>query len=109
MGGRSLDSLLWESLSRRSFLTGGLTLVGLADPRPNAGAARLQDARFATTPFTLGVASGDPAPDGVVLWTRLAPEPLIGGGMEPADMEVTWQLARDEAMRDVVRRGRAVA
>src|SRR5258708_4870588 len=34
-------------------------------------------------PFTLGVASGDPWPDGVVLWTRLAPQPLQGGGMPP--------------------------
>ena len=24
-------------------------------------------------PFTLGVASGDPLPDGFVIWTRLAP------------------------------------
>ncbi|MEJ7719302.1 MAG: alkaline phosphatase D family protein [Ilumatobacteraceae bacterium] len=31
--------------------------------------------------FTLGVASGEPTPDGVVLWTRLAPDPLMGGGM----------------------------
>ena len=31
-------------------------------------------------PFTLGVASGDPAPGGVVLWTRLAPRPLLADG-----------------------------
>ena len=36
---------------------------------------------FASNPFALGVASGDPTPDGVVLWTRLAPDPLNGGGM----------------------------
>jgi alkaline phosphatase D len=29
--------------------------------------------RFADHPFSLGVASGDPAPDGFVIWTRLAP------------------------------------
>jgi alkaline phosphatase D len=33
-------------------------------------------------PFTLGVASGEPLPDGVVRWTRLAPDPLGGGGMD---------------------------
>ncbi len=36
--------------------------------------------RFASYPFTLGVASGDPRPDGVVLWTRLAPDPLAEDG-----------------------------
>ena len=77
--------------------------------RLDARPVRLQEARFPTTPFTLGVASGDPAPDGMVLWTRLAPEPLAGGGMAPADVEVTWELARDEKMRDVIKRGRARA
>lgn len=31
-------------------------------------------------PFSLGVASGDPLPDGVVLWTRLAPDPVSEDG-----------------------------
>ena len=35
----------------------------------------------ADTPFTLGVASGDPTPDGIVLWTRLAPEPADPAGL----------------------------
>jgi alkaline phosphatase D len=39
--------------------------------------------RFAADPFALGVASGDPVADGFVLWTRLAPDPLNGGGMPP--------------------------
>ena len=50
---------------------------------------------FDSYPFTLGVASGDPLPDGVVLWTRLAPRPLAGGGMPPAPVEVGWEVARD--------------
>ena len=37
--------------------------------------------RFIGYPFTLGVASGSPVPTGVVLWTRLAPDPLHGGGV----------------------------
>src|ERR671916_2301981 len=36
--------------------------------------------RFSGYPFTLGVASGDPQPDGVVIWTRLAPKPLAEDG-----------------------------
>jgi alkaline phosphatase D len=62
------------------------------------------------TPFTLGVASGDPLPDGVVLWTRLAPDPLNGGGMAgQGSVEVRWELAADEAFGRVVRRGAATA
>jgi alkaline phosphatase D len=56
------------------------------------------------------VASGDPTESGVVLWTRLAPRPLEpGGGVEPENIDVAWEIASDEAMRDVVRRGTAVA
>ena len=67
--------------------------------------------RLQSNPFTLGVASGDPLSDGVVLWTRLAPEPLTadGGLGEAGNLEVRWEVARDEQMRRVVRRGRAVA
>ena len=61
-------------------------------------------------PFSLGVASGDPTHDGVVLWTRLAPDPLVpGGGMDPVDVTVRWQVGTDDALRDVVRDGTAVA
>jgi len=55
--------------------------------------------------FTLGVASGDPLPDGVVLWTRLAPKPLDGGGMPDRVVDVEWEVATDEGFRQVVRRG----
>src|SRR5881396_4214305 len=61
--------------------------------------------KFDRDPFTLGVASGDPLPDGVVLWTRLAPDPLAGGRMAMAPVDVDWLVARDEAMTDVVRSG----
>src|SRR5260221_7718577 len=37
-------------------------------------------------PFSLGVASGDPAPDGFVLWTRLAPHPLAADPTTPGGM-----------------------
>ncbi len=67
-------------------------------------------ARFTDHPFTLGVASGDPTPDGFVLWTRLAPRPLQpDGGMSAEAVEVGWQVAEDEAMTRVVREGAAVA
>jgi alkaline phosphatase D len=56
-------------------------------------------------PFALGVASGDPVPHGVVLWTRLAPDPLAGGGMPHEPVTVDWQLAADEQFRQVVAHG----
>jgi alkaline phosphatase D len=45
-------------------------------------------------PFTLGVASGDPDATSVVLWTRLAPDPLNGGGMPDDDIPVTWEVSQ---------------
>ena len=61
--------------SRRTFLLGALAVA--AAP---LGCARTGNHSLAD-PFTLGVASGDPAPDGVVLWTRLAPNPLADDGL----------------------------
>jgi alkaline phosphatase D len=65
--------------------------------------------RFAAYPFTLGVASGEPKPTGVVLWTRLAPDPLHGGGAGEAPIAVAWEVADDEAFAQVAARGSAVA
>jgi len=66
--------------------------------------------RFGVDPFTLGVASGYPSPDSVVLWTRLAPSPLEPGGGLPAEaFPVEWTIATDERMRSVVQRGIAYA
>jgi alkaline phosphatase D len=63
-------------------------------------------------PFSLGVAAGAPRPDGFVLWTRLAPEPLSAnpqtpGGMRGGDVTVGYEIATDPALHDVVRRGEA--
>lgn len=57
-------------------------------------------------PFALGVASGDPWPDGFVIWTRLAPHPLRpGGGMPASIYPVQWEVADDERFHNVVRKG----
>ena len=66
-------------------------------------------AQPAGTLFALGVASGDPAPDGFVLWTRLAPDPLMGGGMPDRPMEVRWEVATDENFRAIVASGTETA
>ena len=92
-------------LDRRAFLGGALALTATSvTPRRSAWAAAAP--RFASDPFTLGVASGYPTADSVVLWTRLAPSPLEpGGGMRPEIVPVSWELAADEAMRQIIRRG----
>ena len=94
-------------VSRRDFLATGLAAV-VAPSVPLVGQPR-QTPRFSSPPFSLGVASGDPSPDGVVLWTRLAPVPLEGGGMPDEMVEVHWEVARDERMTEVVQRGTVVA
>jgi alkaline phosphatase D len=99
------------SPDRRRFLAAGAAVLGAAasaqlwlpDTARAAGTA-LPDGLF-----SLGVASGDPLPDGVVIWTRLAPDPLNGGGMPDRAVPVRWELAEDERFRKVVRRGTAQA
>ena len=103
-----------RDISRRSFLgwtAGAAVLAGtgactLGGTRVAPAAVRAGD------PFTLGVASGDPAADSVVLWTRLAPDPFAAdghGGMPAVPLPVEWEVARDESMRQVVGRGVALA
>ncbi|WP_285757769.1 alkaline phosphatase D family protein [Nocardiopsis ansamitocini] len=89
-------------VSSAAFLLG----IG-ACPAPVSAAESLP-----ADPFTLGVASGDPLPDGVVLWTRLAPTPLDPegrGGMPERDFAVSYEVATDERFSTIVRRGTAVA
>jgi len=64
---------------------------------------------FGAYPFQLGVASGDPFPHSVVLWTRLAPAPYDGGGMDPVPYDVHWEVARDESFKNIVQAGDLVA
>jgi alkaline phosphatase D len=60
--------------------------------------------------FGLGVASGDPVPDSVILWTRLVADPLTDGGAMPAaPVPVTWEVATDEAFEDIVADGATAA
>jgi len=85
----------------------------LAGPVVIRGAVA-QSRSWTADPFSLGVASGSSRPDGFVLWTRLAPDPLSAnpatpGGMRGGDVPVAYEIGGDEAMRDVVRRGVADA
>ncbi|WP_455362497.1 alkaline phosphatase D family protein [Streptomyces sp. SYSU K21746] len=105
-------------LNRRDLLkaagaAGALNLAwplsaGLS-PAQAREAAEALGADYDPAPFTLGVASGDPQPSSVVLWTRLAPEPLAAEQQLPEVVEVEWVVAEDSALTRVVARGTAPA
>ena len=96
-------------LSRRELLKLAC-MLGAGAVAPAAPARGGQTTTiFRDYPFSLGVASGDPLPDGVVLWTRLAPRPLEGGGMPMTPVRVSWEVARDSAFRSIERTGDALA
>lgn len=108
-----LEKSPWSpATSRRRFLAGSAALgasvlgaaTGLASPVHAQGTA--------AAPFTLGVASGDPLPDGVVLWTRLASDPLAldgRGGMPDRPIAVQWQVSSDESFRKIAAAGSTLA
>jgi len=65
--------------------------------------------RFASDPFVLGVASGSPTHDSVVLWTRLAPEAFFGSAPREDPVTVRWEIAHDDKFERIVQRGQSVA
>ena len=96
-------------LDRRRLLAAGGAAAALLVAERLAGAWP-DPAQRGGYPFTLGVASGDPAPGGVVLWTRLAPRPLLAdGGMATRAVPVDWQVAADPGLGRIVRSGTVLA
>src|SRR5688572_2175940 len=87
------------SLTRRQFLwtTAAGTVVLPLRARAQTAVPSL---------FVHGVASGDPLADRVVLWTRVTPPPTRSA---VGPITVEWQVARDEALTQVVSRGTASA
>jgi alkaline phosphatase D len=100
---------------RRGFLCAALLATAgagtaLARAPLGAAASRLQRPRFTSDPFALGVASGYPLADGVVLWTRLAPNPtLIDDDLGTDDIEVGFEIADDPGFTRLLRVGRTRA
>ncbi|MFE9768119.1 alkaline phosphatase D family protein [Streptomyces sp. NPDC005808] len=93
------------ALSRRGLLVGSAVVAG-------AQALNIRTAHAEPVhqdPFKLGVASGDPLPDGVVLWTRLVADPYDAASMGTRPVRVEWEIATDERFRRVVRRGTETA
>lgn len=89
--------------TRRSVLAGSGALLF-------APAILRAQTLFTAWPFRLGVAAGDPQPDGFVIWTRLAPDPLAEhGGMPMQAVAVDWEVAADASFKTIVAKGEAVA
>jgi alkaline phosphatase D len=104
-----------RSLSRRKVfsLTGG-AVAFLGCPFVSIRNSGADPIWAEGNPFSLGVAAGDPSPDGFVLWTRLAPDPFsqdpaLPGGMTSGDLSVDYEIATDSSLRNVIRRGKATA
>ena len=95
-----------KTLDRRNLIKTAGSLAILAGISPAPLFAR----PLGANPFTLGVAAGDPWPDGFVIWTRLAPRPLDEhSGMPAARIPVRWEVAEDAACTRIVRSGETLA
>ena len=94
------------NITRRGFVLGSATgLISSAYSRANHLGQRPPDV---SRLFTLGVASGDPHASGVVLWTRIAPEPLADSQLKDA-IPVTWAVSRSASMREPAAGGTTLA
>jgi alkaline phosphatase D len=109
-GGPTLTEILARPATRRALLAGtGVAALVIAARETDLAAIGRSLTHLPSDPFTLGVASGDPTPGGVVLWTRLAPDPLHGGLGNAGPVAVDWVVARDDRLRDIVQRGTSIA
>jgi alkaline phosphatase D len=94
-----------NGLTRRHVLHGLSAAVAWSMLRPSHAGA-LGSPRFRADPFALGVASGEPARDGFVLWTRLVGENLAL--LDEPEIPVAWEVAEDDRFRRIVHRGGAM-
>jgi alkaline phosphatase D len=101
--------------ARRDFLSAALLAAafagaGVLAPAAAAAARRPQRPQFKRDPFLLGVASGYPVSDGMVLWTRVATDPIaLDDGAGPDDLEIDFEIADHPGFQRIVRSGRARA
>ncbi|MGW2274253.1 alkaline phosphatase D family protein [Streptomyces yangpuensis] len=93
---------------RRTVVLAAAATATLA-PLATLGAGTAHAAGTAPA-FLHGVASGDPLPDGVLLWTRVTPTPeaVPGSGLGPA-VQVSWEVAADQAFSRIVAGGTVTA
>ncbi|HJV84856.1 MAG TPA: alkaline phosphatase D family protein [Noviherbaspirillum sp.] len=92
---------------RRNFLALSarlLTLAALSSAFPGRALSRT-----AAYPFSLGIASGSPRADRVVIWTRILPDPLDAFSAGAQAYAVQWEMAEDEAFTRIAAKGSATA
>jgi alkaline phosphatase D len=95
-------------LSRRLILAYAASLSAI--PLLGKASGTPKKVSFSSDPFSLGVASGDPDHESVILWTRLAPKPLEkGGGMPDVPVEVLWEIAEDPEFKKTTHSGKVTA
>jgi alkaline phosphatase D len=93
---------------RRLFLLNAARLVG-ASTAASSSLLLAKPSNAAGYPFSLGVASGSPLPDSVILWTRIAPDPLDATRTPPLALTLRWEVAHDGAFRKIAAKGTALA
>ncbi len=96
-----MPKLCTHSFTRRQILqavTSSIALIGLSK-------TVWSKQNWASEPFTMGVASGSPTSDSVVLWTRLDPVAIEAAGLSQQSVPVTWQLSSDEQFSQIVAQG----
>ncbi len=95
-----------QTFDRRSVLRAGAAASAVLGAGVLTSTAATTAAAAAGPVFAHGVASGDPLPDGVLLWTRVTPTPdaTPGSGTGPS-VDVTWEVATDPAFGAVVATG----
>jgi alkaline phosphatase D len=96
-------------VSRRQFMHYAAAVSAVGSAGVPAGEPLSSGSAATAYPFALGVASGDPLPDGVVLWTKLSSDPISDESFAETHALVDWEIADDERMSRIVRRGQAVA
>jgi hypothetical protein len=107
MTDRRREELVW---TRRNLIRTFGVAAGALVSVPLLTRPSFAQVSFADDPYSLGIAAGDPSPDGFVIWTRLAPKPFeIGFGMDTRPVEVTWEVASDEKFATIVQSGVATA
>ncbi|AFZ44148.1 Alkaline phosphatase [Halothece sp. PCC 7418] len=95
-------------MGRRNFLLTVSTIISLTLAK-QASRRALAHPKFSDYPFSLGVASGDPTSDSVVLWTRLISDSVTETMPIADDLIVSWQIAADPKMRNLVSSGTTIA
>lgn len=95
------------NITRRRIVTAIAAGIGLG--LTGCKSTLLTQPQFADYPFKLGVASGEPDTEGFVIWTKLAPDPLNGGGLANLAIPVAWEVALDQEMQNIVQRGEVLA